>query len=123
MPNAPSRPCRKQGCGALVRDGSGYCPAHQDCLKQNKFADSRRGSRHERGYGSDWEKTRKRILARDSGLCQPHLKNNKYRPAKQVDHIVPKFEGGTDDDSNLQSICTECHEAKTATEAIRARRG
>jgi 5-methylcytosine-specific restriction endonuclease McrA len=38
-----------------------------------------------------------------------------------VDHITPKAEGGTDDHDNLQSICTECHDAKTQAEAQRAR--
>ncbi|HFL4980508.1 TPA: HNH endonuclease, partial [Escherichia coli] len=27
--------------------------------------------------------------------------------------------GGTDDDSNLESLCLECHRAKTARERIR----
>ena len=123
MPSAAPRPCRHPGCGQLVRDGSGYCQAHQADRKVGKFADSRRGSRHERGYGTEWEKQRKRILARDKGLCQAHLRQGRYRPANHVDHIVPKFEGGRDDDDNLRSLCKDCHDAKTAEEAKRARRG
>lgn len=123
MPSAAARPCRHKGCGALVHDGSGYCGAHQGDRKIGKFADERRGSRHERGYGSEWEKTRKRILSRDKGLCQPCLREHRYRPAKQVDHVVPKFEGGSDADDNLQAICKSCHDAKTAEEAKRARQG
>ena len=121
MPNAAPRPCRHPGCGQLVRDGSGYCATHQGDRKLGKFADDRRGSRQERGYGAEWEGTRKRILRRDKGLCQVCLKAGKFRPARQVDHIVPKFEGGTEDDDNLQSICLDCHKVKTAAEAIRAR--
>jgi 5-methylcytosine-specific restriction enzyme A len=67
--------------------------------------------------------TRKRILSRDKGLCQVCLKVHKYRPARAVDHIIPKFEGGDDDDDNLQAICKDCHDAKTAEESARARRG
>lgn len=37
-------------------------------------------------------------------------------PAKQVDHIVPKAKQGTDDLSNLQSICVPCHDDKTLTD-------
>ena len=66
---------------------------------------------------------RKVILRRDKGLCQECLRNKHYRPARIVDHIVPKFEGGTDDESNLQSLCQECSDAKTAVEGSRARGG
>lgn len=41
--------------------------------------------------------------------------------AASVDHVVPKAEGGTDDDDNLQSICEPCHAVKTAQESARAR--
>ncbi|WP_245392277.1 HNH endonuclease [Salinicola halophyticus] len=38
-------------------------------------------------------------------------------PATEVDHIVNVEAGGTDDDSNLEAICSPCHKAKTAREA------
>jgi hypothetical protein len=34
---------------------------------------------------------------------------------------VPKANGGTDDDGNLQAINRDCHRAKTALEAMQAR--
>ena len=104
-----------------MRDGSGYCATHQADRKIGKFGDERRGSRQSRGYGAEWEQTRKRILSRDKGLCQMCMADGKLRPAKQVDHKVPKFEGGTDGDKNLQAICLTCHQAKTAAEARRGR--
>ena len=73
-------------------------------------------SRHARGYGSEWTKRRERILARDRGICQPCLKLGNLHRGSEVDHIVPKSKGGTDDDSNLQTICREAHKAKTVTE-------
>ena len=123
MPTAPARPCKHQGCSALVRDGSGYCAAHEADRKAGTFADTRRGTRHERGYGTKWDKLRKVILRRDKGLCQVCLAGGKYRPAKQVDHIRAKSQGGTDAEDNLQSICVECHQAKTANEAAAGRGG
>lgn len=123
MPAAAKRPCRHVCCGKLVSDGTGYCPAHQSDRRVSKFADIRRGSRHERGYGSEWDKTRRRILERDKGLCQPCLMTGRVTLARQVDHKVPKAEGGTDDDANLQAICVECHKLKTQAEALRARKG
>ena len=79
-----------------------------------------RGSRHERGYGAQWQKARLVILARDLYLCQPCKTQGRTTPAKQVDHIKPKASGGTDDHDNLQAICEDCHKAKTAREAAEA---
>lgn len=70
-------------------------------------------SRHERGYGAAWDKLRLRILARDLHLCQPCKRKGRATPATQVDHIVPKAKGGTDDEANCQSICADCHREKT----------
>ena len=77
------------------------------------FSDLRRGSRHERGYGSAWDKTRVRIMMRDGGICQPCLKLGSVHPGTEVDHRTPKAQGGTDDDDNLQTICKDAHRAKT----------
>lgn len=89
---------------------------------EGKFADRRRGSRHARGYGTEWSKQRLRILERDNYLCQPCLRLERIALATEVDHITPKADGGTDDDGNLQGICSECHRAKTQAEAARGRR-
>ena len=70
-------------------------------------------SRHERGYGTTWDKLRKVILARDGYLCQHCLSKGRPTPATQVDHIRPKAKGGSDSLSNLQSLCRSCHEAKS----------
>ena len=76
-------------------------------------------SRHQRGYGSKWDSIRVRILKRDKGLCQLCLRAGVAREAKTVDHIIPKAHGGTDADSNLQSLCWPCHKAKTARERLK----
>jgi 5-methylcytosine-specific restriction endonuclease McrA len=73
----------------------------------------RRGteSRHVRGYGRTWEKRRKWILdaSPTCALCGS--------PANEVDHILPKAQGGTDDDDNLQALCPACHQRKTLAES------
>jgi len=83
-----------------------------------------RGTRHERGYDSKWDKLRLRILERDLYLCQQCKREGRATPLKVrphdhcVDHIVPKFKGGTDDPSNLESLCQEpCHRIKSEREA------
>jgi 5-methylcytosine-specific restriction protein A len=83
-------------------------------------------SRHKRGYGSAWDKTRKRILARDCSLCQcPHCKaSGAIRIATEVDHIISKAKAKEmkwtderiDADSNLQAINSDCHKRKTQEE-------
>lgn len=45
--------------------------------------------------------------------------------ATDVDHIIARRKGGTDDLQNLQSLCHACHSRKTAREDVPAahRRG
>ncbi len=107
----------------LLKEGS-HCTKHEK-VKQGSFADPDRGSRHERGYGNEWDKTRLRILERDGGLCQICLSKGVVNPCArkkygaQIDHKVPKAEGGTDDDENLQTACVPCHKEKTLLESMR----
>lgn len=75
-----------------------------------------RGSRHERGYGSAWDKLRKVVLSRDEGWCVACLLYGRHVPAKTVDHVIPKSEGGGDELSNLQSLCADCHAEKSSAE-------
>lgn len=66
-----------------------------------------------RGYGSAWNKLRTIVMMRDFQICQPCTRNNRVTLATEVDHIIPKAKGGTDDLSNLQAICEDCHKKKT----------
>ncbi|WP_142461836.1 HNH endonuclease signature motif containing protein [Klebsiella spallanzanii] len=58
------------------------------------------------------------VLDRDKHLCQECLRNGMYTPTETVVHIKPKAHGGTDDLSNLESICRDCHKAKTARDRL-----
>lgn len=119
MPRQAPTKCRHVGCRRLV-ELPGYCGDHAK-EASGWQRDTNRGSRHARGYGAKWVRLRARILERDNGLCQPCRKVGRVTAARHVDHIVAKAEGGTDDESNLQSICPTCHAAKTADESARAR--
>ncbi|MFO0448249.1 MAG: HNH endonuclease signature motif containing protein [Pseudomonadota bacterium] len=68
-----------------------------------------------------WQRTRLRILREANGTCQCQecKSTGRLRPAHEVDHIVPVWEGGGEDDANLQAINRQCHKAKTADEAKR----
>lgn len=72
-------------------------------------------SSHARGYGARWQKLRLVILRRDLYLCQCDecAKRQVPLPANEVDHITPKAQGGTDDESNLRSVNTDCHKRIT----------
>lgn len=120
MPARAKRPCRHKGCAAITKDVSGYCNQHRQQHAGDGWRNYQAGkSRKERGYGRSWEIIRERILQRDQYLCQNHRRQKIAKKATSVDHIIPKAHGGTDDDSNLESLCWECHRAKTARERIR----
>lgn len=116
MPARAPTPCRKPGCGALCRDGKGYCEAHRH-TKREQYQNGK--SRHERGYGWGWERTRKQVIQRDKGLCQSCLADGRVAAGNECDHVIPKTRGGTDDLGNLMLLCRRCHAAKTARETVR----
>ena len=115
MPMAAPRPCAKAGCIRLASK-KGRCDQHQP-----KAWDHKGKTRHERGYGSDWDKVRKDALIRDDYLCQVCLKKKIYTRATEVDHIKPKSKGGTNNLINLMSICNKCHKIKTQKESEESR--
>lgn len=71
----------------------------------------------ERKRGSAGVADRERIRRRDCGLCQACLARGLTTLGAAVDHKVPLWAGGSDDDSNKWLLCTPCHDAKTAAEA------
>jgi len=116
MPAAIPRACRKRGCAGTTTDRSGYCDKH----RHEGWQQHQRGqSRQQRGYGSKWDVLRATVLTRDKHLCQNCKRNNLISPAKTVDHIIAKANGGTDDMSNLESLCWPCHRSKTGRERFK----
>ena len=129
MPSAAPRPCTYPGCGVLVRDGSGRCDKHKRVERQQ--LDERRGSAHERGYTSAWQRARAGFLAKHP-LCKACEDVGRVEAANVVDHIVPhRLKDAVDsgeesrielaralfwDRDNWQPLCKPCHDRKTATE-------
>jgi 5-methylcytosine-specific restriction enzyme A len=77
----------------------------------------------ERKRGSAGVKDRQRIKERDCGLCVLCVAHGRVSLGVVVDHIVPLWAGGSDEDSNKQTLCNPCHDAKTAREAAQRARG
>lgn len=68
---------------------------------------------HGRG-GRPWRRKRDEIFKRDKYTCQVC---GRVGGELELDHILNVARGGTDDDSNLQTICTVCHKPKTHAES------
>ena len=73
---------------------------------------------HERGYGARWQKLRAYVLATEP-LCRECQAGGRVTPATDVDHIVRRVDGGSDDVANLQPLCRSHHIAKTMRERRR----
>ena len=76
-----------------------------------------RGSRHERGYTSQWTRERNRYLNKHP-LCVECQQEGQVTAATVVDHKIP-HRGNQElfwDRSNWQSLCKPHHDRKTARE-------
>lgn len=115
MPAKPAKYCAK--CRVSHANG---CPQKKQWVRKYN-AKSGRG-------GRPWQRLRKRIFQRDGFLCQS-CKADDILTAVDLhganvgicDHIIPTFEGGSDDESNLQTLCKKCSDDKTKQEAVRGR--
>jgi len=78
-------------------------------------------SMRSKALGSDGRRTslnpKKRILVleRDNYTCQK-CGRQASEARLEVDHIIPVSKGGTDEDSNLQTLCFECNRGKGGEE-------
>lgn len=62
---------------------------------------------------------REEILRRDNFTCQV-CGHKKRRVNLEVHHIIPRARGGTDDPTNLITVCKPCHDREDWYEHIRA---
>lgn len=63
-----------------------------------------------------WAAIRSRVLMRDNHECQAK-EQGCTGVAYEVDHVVPQYAGGNDEDDNLLSLCPECHSLRTSRQA------
>ena len=115
MPERAPRPCAARGCRALIQGGR-YCAQHTPKVKRP----DRRLSPSRRGYGRAWRQLRADVLKMDPFCRDPfgvHAERKEIVPASDVDHIIPRSAGGSDDLTNLQPLCHSCHSKKTAVQS------
>jgi len=99
--------CPVVGCAELISGSARYCAQH---TRERRPPDNRPSSA-QRGYDTEWQKIRAAYLAAHPWCvvkeCPPH-------PATEVDHIVARSEGGTNDFINLRGYCRSHHSMRTA---------
>lgn len=114
MPVMPFPGCRNSTCAARAVRG-GFCREHA------RQRDRQRGTRHQRGYDSEWEQLRTRHLEQHPFCVVCGVK------ATDVDHIVSVREAPHRrlDPTNMRSLCHSHHSRRTVIEGVlrRKRRG
>lgn len=59
-------------------------------------------------YGREWRGVREHYVSAHP-LCECCLKQGRMAPVDEVHHIIPVSQGGTNEESNLMSLCKSCH--------------
>lgn len=97
------------GCGLEVMDPRRRTWYSQECIDRYLFA-------------SDPGWARKEIWKRDKGRCAlcgvqcqsiHYSPDNHLLPKWEMDHRIPLVEGGENAETNLRTLCTDCHKGET----------
>ena len=85
-------------------------PRH-DGVKQHAVP---RPSSHARGYADCWQRLSRWYRRRHPVCADPFgVHGSRCEPGAHVDHIVALTRGGTNEESNLQTLCVSCHSRNT----------
>jgi 5-methylcytosine-specific restriction protein A len=97
-------------CDRIFKGPGARCT---DCTRaKSREREKTRATPAERGYGHAWRVLRKQILDRDGHQCTRCGTAGTGDNPLSVDHIMAKTLGGTDDPSNLTTLCRRCHGKK-----------
>lgn len=111
MPYRSNVPCKHPGCAALIPYSQMYCDEHKQLHKSDRAYAS------ERGYGSKWQRERRKFLE-SNPFCVKCYEEGHITMATVVDHIKP-HRGDRKlfwDRGNWQPLCEHHHNVKTMTE-------
>lgn len=105
MPYKAKKPCAYRGCGNLT--SGRYCEEHakEEANRYNRYD---RDPKANKRYGRSWNRIRAAFLSANP-LCELCRKDGRLKPAELVHHKRKLTDGGTNDWSNLQALCSECH--------------
>lgn len=103
----PNRGCAYEGCPRPAESGSRYCSEHRKIMEK-KYNMYERSADVNKTYGRAWKRIRERYAA-SHPLCEKCLSEGRVTLMQEVHHIVPVSRGGTNDLSNLMSLCRSCH--------------
>ena len=116
-------PCRYPGCAAVLGT-PGYCDRHRVAVNRD-YGRARRGFDTEVGFYQSvrWRAVRAAFL-REHPMCAACAARGRVVAAVVADHVVPVKDGGARfDTGNSQALCISDHNAKSARETARRRRG
>jgi len=105
MPRKPLSPCSYPGCPKLCEGR--YCEEHKK-LTDKQYNRYERSKDVNKIYGRSWKRIRDKY-AREHPLCERCLSEGRATLMQEVHHIIPVSQGGTNDPSNLMSLCQSCH--------------
>ncbi|MFD2671826.1 HNH endonuclease [Marinicrinis sediminis] len=115
--------CNKAACNSLINVGDKYCDKHKDQGQIDKRERNRHYDKYQRDQKSkqfynskEWKLLREKIKLKFNGLCLKCLENKKIKVGVIADHIIPiKVDWSLRlVESNIDFLCVECHNAKTA---------
>lgn len=127
MPDHARGPCTIEGCTSRrLTDKLGLCTRHTTQAKRGlnptnknmfQFAIVKRNNKLRKMYMGP-------LLLRQGGKCADPFNrciyNKHNEPLSEdvvdVDHILPRDQGGTNDIGNMQALCACCHAIKTRVE-------
>lgn len=105
MPYKPKKPCAHPGCAKLT--AGRYCEEHQK-QEAKRYNHCDRDPEANKRYGRSWNRIRTAFLSANP-LCEVCKRDGRLTPAELVHHKRKLTDGGTNDWSNLQALCSECH--------------
>lgn len=86
----------------------------------------KRSKKLRRTYPDNWDDIKRQVKIRDKfQCCKCHRGVAQLRELGlflEVDHIIRLADGGTNAQSNLQCLCTECHENRLNHRHLRVRK-